>query len=81
MAHAEKGGPVTVTIELEPALVLDVERAAARRDLSIPEYVVDVLRQATEREPGDRSDWARLSSASFARDWGSDEDRVYDELS
>ena len=85
MAGKSEGPDVGLSIELAPELRRRVEIAAARRDLPVPEYVVSVLeRVLVEEEYGEAADdsagWAQLSARSFARDWASDEDEVYDRL-
>ena len=77
---------VPLLIDLEPELGRDLERAAAQQMMSVPDFVVAVLRRVLDAEAdgeshSDRAEWMRVSTASFARDWQSEEDRVYDELS
>ena len=72
-------------IDIEPELGRDLERAAARQQMSVPDFVVAVLRHVLDAEARgeshfERAEWMRLSVASFARDWQSAEDRAYDEL-
>ena len=72
-----------LSIEIEPDLQRDLATAAAIIGLSVHDYVIQVLQRAshtTEAEANDSRDWARLSAASFARDWASSEDAIYDEL-
>ena len=38
-----------------------------------------VLEELSHR-PGEESGWASLSARSFARDWDSEEDSVYDDI-
>jgi hypothetical protein len=76
---------VTLLIELEPGLGREVERAAERQHMLVTDFVVEALRRVLATEIGDgsgsdRAEWSQLSAASFARDWQSDEDRVYDQL-
>ena len=82
---AHEGGRTTqLTVEVEPELRAQIERVAAERDLSVPEFVVAVLHRAVSAEDdasGEGSAWAQISTRAFARDWDSDADRVYDDLS
>ena len=74
-----------LSIEIEPELRREIESAAAENALSLHDYVVAVLRRALDEEQDNalavNRAWAQLSARSFARDWNSDEDRVYDHLS
>ncbi|MBI2912108.1 MAG: hypothetical protein HYY05_08185 [Chloroflexi bacterium] len=74
-----------LSIDVEPELRKRIKIAAAERELSIRDYVVNLLRQAVAEDEQTRSretaDWARLSARSFARDWVSKEDEAYDSLS
>ncbi|MBI4494073.1 MAG: hypothetical protein HY690_14895 [Chloroflexi bacterium] len=74
-----------LSIDVEPELRRRIKIAAAERDLSVKDYVVAVLRRALEAEghlqtPAEGMAWAQLSARSFARDWESEEDQVYDRL-
>ena len=85
MTAHDHGQRMSLTIDVEPDLRRQIEHAAATRDLSVRDYVVAVLEQATAAEASGESrenqgEWAQLSARSFARDWQSDEDRVYDNL-
>ena len=86
MTNAHQHGRTTrLIVDLEPELKEQIERVAAERDQSVPEFVVAALQRAVSAENGEVSDegisWAQLSARAFARDWDSDEDRVYDDLS
>jgi hypothetical protein len=70
-----------LTVEIEPALRQRVERAAAERGMALKDYVSAALHAAvasTDQETA--AAWSRLSMPSFARDWESDADAVYDDL-
>ena len=74
-----------LAINLDPYLAHRVGIAAAERNASVRDYIVSVLRVtvAQGRIESDRAKaqaWSRLSSRSFARDWDSDADAIYDEL-
>ncbi len=74
-----------LTIEVEPELRRKVKVAAAERDLSVREYVVAILQRALAEEEGEDESaqtraWSQISARSFARDWESQEDEVYDHL-
>ncbi len=85
--RAETTAPrARLSIDVEPELRRRVKVAAAQKDLSVREYLVAIVRRALEEEeresPEDESRrWAGVSARAFARDWESDEDRVYDQLS
>ena len=70
-------------IDVERDLRQQIERAAARQSVSMQDYVISVLRRAAVLDEHENADvgWGRLSARSFARDWESDEDAVYDSLS
>jgi hypothetical protein len=79
-------GKLTLLLEIEPDLGRELKRAAAQQDMHLPEYVVAILRRVMAAEArsdagSDSAEWMRLSAASFARDWRSVEDRVYDDFS
>lgn len=86
MAGTSSGRRVRLSIDVDPGLRRKIKIAAASRDLSIRDYVEAVLRQSVgEEQPtetaADRSTWSWLSARSFARDWESEADQVYDRLS
>lgn len=75
-----------LSIEIEPELRQKIKDAAEGKNLSVRDYVLTILQRALdehERTTTDEHDvaWTRLSAGAFARDWDSDEDRVYDRLS
>lgn len=85
MSKSYEGDGLHLAIEIEPGLRKRIEAAAAERGISVKDYVVVALRQALDSNgagrPGhDSSEWSRLSQPSFARDWDSDADAVYDDL-
>ena len=60
--------------------------AATERDMTMRDYVVRLLEgvaaeEASRKDDGEAADLARVSAPVFARDWESEEDSVYDELS
>jgi hypothetical protein len=72
-------------IDIDPTLRQRVEAAAAERCLSVRDYVISVLREALEsddtEQPAEQpGEWSRLSIPSFARDWSSDVDAIYDDV-
>ena len=86
MASDSKVRRARLWIDVEPELRRKIMVAAAERESSIRDYVVAILQRAlAEEERGEGRNesaaWTRLATRSFAREWGSDEDRVYDELS
>lgn len=75
-----------LSIDVEPELRRKIKIAAIERDLSVRDYVIAILQRAIhedERQEGlsDGAAWAQLSASAFARDWASEEDAVYDNLS
>lgn len=86
MRTRDKGRKVRLSVEVEPELHRRVKIAATERDMTMREYVVRLLEgvaaeEARRKDDGEAADLARLSAAAFARDWESEEDSVYDELS
>ena len=86
MSPTSTGQRVRLSIDVEPGLRRKIKIAAANRDLSIRDYVESVLRQAIAQEDSgetsaDSAAWTQLSTRSFARDWESEADQVYDQLS
>ena len=71
-----------LAIEIEPDLRRRIESAAAERGMSVRDYVVGALRDALEQDQAlrDSEERSRLSVPSFARDWDSDADAIYDDL-
>ena len=74
-----------LSIEIETELRNRIEAAAIERDMSLRDYVAAALRDALDSQgvarPSNQSDeWSRLSIPSFARDWESDADAIYDDL-
>ena len=84
MATESEHGTVRLYLDVESDFHRRIEAAAAERGQTIREYVVHVLDKALAagaEDAEDTSQWARLSARSFARDWDSPEDAVYDQLS
>jgi hypothetical protein len=85
MGNSDGPHSAQLVIDLNPELQRKIEAAAARRELAVPEFVIETVQRALEREPEEGDDegaaWAQLSMRSFARDWDSEEDQVYDRLS
>ena len=78
-------GRVRLSIDLDPDLRRQIKIMAAAKDLSIRDYVMQILWSALRTDESivanqADSSWSRLSARSFARDWESEDDRVYDEL-
>jgi len=75
-----------LSVNVESELDRKIHLAATARNLSVHNYVVDVLRKEVAREepgkePRDSASWAQLSANVFARDWNSEEDQAYDAFS
>lgn len=89
MRIGDRSRRVRLSVEVDPELHRRVKIAATERDMTIKEYVIGILEGVAEEEEARRKrgdarsteDLARLSAAAFARDWESEEDSVYDELS
>lgn len=85
MAMRNEHGKTRLAIEIEPELRQRIESAAAEEGVSLRGYVVAALQEALEQpkateETAAGGVWSRLSVPSFARDWDSDADAIYDEL-
>jgi plasmid stability protein len=68
-----------LSIDVDPDLRRRIKIAAASHDQSIRDYVESLLREALAGESEDERGWSALSARSFARDWESKEDSVYDQ--
>ena len=78
----ERGDP-PYAIEIEPELRAGIEAAAAKWGVSVRDYVAAALRAALAGHgdaAGAADGWSRLSHRSFARDWETEADAVYDDL-
>lgn len=81
MKTGEKGRRVRLSLEVEPELHRRVKIAATRRDMTIKDYVVGLLEEASEvGEDELAAPVSRMSLSTFARDWESEEDSAYDRL-
>ncbi len=81
MEAGEKRRRVRLSLEVEPELHRRVKIAATRRDMTIKDYVVGLLEEASEAyEDGLTAPVSRMSVPAFARDWESEEDSAYDRL-
>jgi uncharacterized protein (DUF1778 family) len=73
-----------LSVDLDPELRKRLKLAATQQDMTMRDFVLAALRQVladqASRNAADDGSWARLSAGAFARDWASDEDRVYDQL-
>jgi uncharacterized protein (DUF1778 family) len=67
-----------LSIEVDPDLRRRLKMAAARRDITVRGFVLAAVEQALAAE--DEATWSRVSELSFARDWDSESDAVYDHL-
>jgi hypothetical protein len=73
-------------IDVEPELRRRIELAASERNVSVRDFVANILRRAVETHDDNNlaleaMAWRQASASSFAREWDSDEDAVYDHLS
>ena len=70
-----------LSLDIEPELHQKIAAVAAAHGVPLHDYIVTILQRALDAdEAGDGVAWARLSARSFARDWDSDADQVYDSL-
>jgi len=86
MPSSSNGERVRLSIDVDPALRRKLKIASASRDLSIRDYVLHILQQAITREHRQEAQDDLLASLhpsarSFTRDWESEADQVYDQLS
>ena len=77
------GQRVRLSVDVEPELRKRLKIVATERDTTMHEYVVAILRRALaeaehERTEAEGTNWTRLSTRAFARDWESDADQAYD---
>ncbi len=84
MSTGEQDSRYYLAFDVEPELRHRIEAAAAERRVSVRDYVVGVLQLAVDPASGgnpssDTAAGAALSAPSFARNWQSDEDAVYDD--
>lgn len=75
---SEEARKPRLSIEIDPDLRRRLKIAAARRDVTIRDYVLAAVTRALDGD--DRDAWTRLSEPSFARDWDAEGDEVYDRL-
>ena len=84
MSARDERDDALLAIDIEPQLRQRIEAAAAERDMSVRDYVVAVLREVldnrAERPFAQPSEWSQLSVRSFACDWESDADAIYDDM-
>lgn len=71
---------VRLTADVDPDLRRRVKVAAASSERSVSEWVEEAVRRELEREETESASVSRASVPAFARDWGSEDDSVYDEL-
>jgi hypothetical protein len=65
-----------LTVEVDPEMGRRLKIAAARQDTTIGEYVLAAVERALDAD--EQQNWSRLSESTFARDWDSEADAVYD---
>jgi hypothetical protein len=84
MTEGHEHEQLRLTIDIEPGLRKRVESAAAEQGMTVRDYVAAVLRATLDSQSERLTDsavaWSRLSAPSFARDWESDADAIYDDL-
>lgn len=69
-----------LSMDVDPQLRRRLKMVAAAHDQTVTEYVERAL-QRTLAEEEQQISWSRLSAPAFDRDWNSDEDAIYDQLS
>ena len=74
-----------LSVTIDPELQQRVRAAAAKNEVSLHDEVNAVPQRALIAEENvepvnEAASWAQLSGQAFARDWSSEEDRVYDSL-
>jgi hypothetical protein len=69
-----------MTVDLDPTLKRRVELVAQSHNTTVRAWIEEAVRRELEREEVGDDSIARVSVPSFARDWNSEEDAVYDEL-
>lgn len=69
-----------LSLDVDPQLRRRLKIVAAAHDQTLTEYVERTLRRALIEEE-QKVDWSRLSAPAFDRDWNSDDDAIYDQLS
>lgn len=67
-------------MDVDPQLRRRLKIVAAAHDQTLTQYVERALQRALA-EDEQQSAWSQLSAPVFNRDWSSDEDAVYDQLS
>ncbi len=78
---AEESRRTRLSIDVDADLRRRIKIAAAEKDMSFRDLVVSILSEAlAAAEETDRRAWTSLSAASFARDWSSDADAIYDAI-
>jgi hypothetical protein len=66
-------------VEVDPELRRRIKMAAVAHDETVREYMVTAVTRRLEEDSA-AATWGALSYSSFARDWDSEEDAVYDQL-
>lgn len=77
---------VRLSIDVNPALRKKLKIAATIRGTSLREYCLRAIENCLEAEDvaeknSKEAAWTQLSAKAFIRDWNSQEDSVYDNLS
>jgi len=77
---------VRLSADVEPELRRRVRVAAAKSDLKVSDWIAEAVRRELEREENEEEQVSRtayiaqVSARSFERDWASEDDAVYDDL-
>ncbi|MGI8912198.1 MAG: hypothetical protein ACR2JY_00160 [Chloroflexota bacterium] len=69
-----------LSMDDDPQLRRRLKMVAAAHDQTITQYVERALQRALAEDEL-QAGWSQLSAPAFNRDWNSDEDAVYDQLS
>ena len=72
---------VRLSADVEPELRRQVRIAAARSDRKVSDWIANAVRRELEREETEDHPISRASVPAYGRDWSSEDDAVYDEVS
>jgi uncharacterized protein (DUF1778 family) len=85
MTHAtsSSAGGFRISLELDPPLHRVLEAAAAARDRSIGQYILEAIKDRLQHESDERSEATALTAAAdpvLAELWDNSRDAEYDHL-
>lgn len=70
-----------IVADVDPDLRRAVKVAAASTDRSVSEWIEVAVRRELAREDAEEGNISRASAPAYRRDWSSEDDAVYDEVS